>query len=130
MEALRSQPLVSVIIPLYNHERFVAQAIRSVWAQTYPHLELIVIDDGSTDGSSAVVERELESGPPRPTRFLRQPNSGAHEAMNRGVTLAKGKYVAFLNSDDLYHPDRIETLVEAAERGQDEVLFTLLDVIS
>ncbi|MDD3517491.1 MAG: glycosyltransferase [Chromatiales bacterium] len=98
-------PRFSVVIPLYNHERYVGEAIRSVLDQTEPDLELIVVDDGSSDGSAACV-RAFDD--PR-IRYLHQPNSGTHAALNHGLRLARGKYVAVLNSDDVYAPERLET---------------------
>ncbi len=104
-------PLVSVVLPAYNHARFVAQAIASVAAQTYPHIELIVIDDGSTDNTAAVIA-ECLSEMTLPARFIARENRGAPATLNEGATLARGQYLAFLNSDDYYAPDRIERMVK------------------
>jgi len=100
-------PLVSVIIPLYNHERFVKRAVESVLSQSLTDFEVIVINDGSTD-RSAMRAQQLRD--PR-IRFFNQPNRGAHIALNRGARLARGKYLSMLNSDDIYHPRRLERFV-------------------
>jgi glycosyltransferase involved in cell wall biosynthesis len=104
-------PLVSVIIPLYNHERFVKKAIQSVLNQSFSDLELIVINDGSKDRSEAIVKTFRD---PR-IRYFSQPNRGAHHALNRGVRLARGKYVSILNSDDIYHQQRLELCIKKCE---------------
>ena len=103
------QPLISVIIPLYNHEKFIYQAAVSVLEQTYNNLELIIIDDGSRDKSVAVASSLSD---PR-VKLFTQENKGAHAAINRGIASAQGEYIAILNSDDVYHPRRLQTFVEA-----------------
>lgn len=105
-------PLVTVVLPAYNHARYVAEAIASVAVQTYPNLELVAIDDGSTDATAAVVAECLASFP-RPARFIQRENRGAPATLNEGAALARGRYLAFVNSDDRYAPDRIAALVDA-----------------
>lgn len=99
-------PKVSVIIPLYNTEQFIAETIRSVLRQTYSDLEVIVVDDGSTDQSSKVVASFGAA-----VRYLRQENSGQAVARNRGVAIAQGEYIGFLDSDDVCFPHRFEKQV-------------------
>jgi glycosyltransferase involved in cell wall biosynthesis len=89
--------MVSVIIPVYNGERYLAEAIESVLAQTYQPIELIVIDDGSTDGSAQVVKRFSP-----PVQYFYQPNSGLGAARNSGAVFAQGDYFAFLDADDVW----------------------------
>jgi glycosyl transferase family 2 len=101
-------PLVSVVIPVYNGERFVADAVGSVLAQGYPSLEIIVIDDGSTDGTEAVVRRL-----PCDVHYFKQENLGPAAARNRGIRDASGDFVAFLDADDLWPPHTLHTLVGA-----------------
>ncbi len=129
-EALRNarsdaSPLVSVVLPAYNHARYVAQAIESVAEQTYPHIELVVIDDGSTDGTAAVVA-ECVAGFRFPVRLIARENRGAPATLNEGVTLARGQYVSFLNSDDYYAPDRVASLVDEIARAGVAWGFTLV----
>ncbi len=100
----RGRAMISVVIPSYNHERWVGQAVDSVSAQTLPAGELVVIDDGSVDRSAEVIESR---GFPR-LRLVRQQNRGAHAAINRGIALSRGDYVTILNSDDELTPDRLE----------------------
>lgn len=95
---------VSVVIPSYNHASYIGHAVESVFSQTFKDLELIVVDDGSTDHSLEVLSGFSD---PR-LKVLTQPNQGAHAAINRGLHAATGEYLAILNSDDLYHPLRLE----------------------
>lgn len=107
-------PLVSVIMPAYNHERFVRAAIESVWDQTYRNTELIVLDDGSTDGTAAVIQSMAAHSPIR-MQFVRQENRGVTRTLNRGLALASGKYVGFLASDDTLYPTKHQVQVEWLE---------------
>jgi glycosyltransferase involved in cell wall biosynthesis len=104
-------PKISTIIPTYNHEDFIREAIYSVLVQTEPDFELILIDDGSSDStpdiSDAIVQYHQD---PRIRRF-RQENQGAHAALNRGVELSRGEWIAVLNSDDVWHTKRLEVLL-------------------
>lgn len=93
---------ISVIIPVYNGERYLAEAIESVLAQTYRPIEIIVVDDGSTDGSADVAQRF-----PPPVRYRFQPHSGAGAARNRGIGMAQGSFFAFLDADDLWMEDKL-----------------------
>ena len=99
----REAPLVSVIIPTYNGACFLAQTIESVLAQTYPSLEVLVVDDGSTDATWAVT-----AGYGSRVRYVRQANAGTAAARNRGVVEARGEYVALLDHDDLWLPHKLE----------------------
>jgi glycosyltransferase involved in cell wall biosynthesis len=105
---LQHQPAISVVMPLYNKERDVARAIRSVLAQTFADYELIVVNDGSTDGGPAVA-RSFQD--PR-IRHLDQENAGVSCARNRGVREAKAELIAFLDSDDEWKPAFLETILD------------------
>jgi glycosyltransferase involved in cell wall biosynthesis len=94
--------LISCIIPVYNGERYLGEAIDSILAQTYRPIEVIVVDDGSTDSSAAVV---LRYGVP--VRYAYQENAGVAAAFNRGLRLATGEMFAFLAADDLWHPEKL-----------------------
>jgi glycosyltransferase involved in cell wall biosynthesis len=96
---------VSVVIPVYNHDRFVGAAIESVLSQTVRPREILCIDDGSTDSSARVVEAMAARHPS--VRFWSRSNQGAHRTINEGIREARSRYLAFLNSDDLYHPERL-----------------------
>ena len=107
---------LSVVIPLYNHEHYIEQAVASLLNQSVPAGEIIIIDDGSTDRSGEVVERLRVVRPE--IQIHTQPNQGAHAAINRGVALATGRFVAILNSDDVYHPDRLRQCLAVLEKEQ------------
>ena len=94
--------MISVVIPVYNSERYLAEAIESILAQTCPPGEIIVIDDGSTDGSAKLVERFSPS-----VNYHWQPNGGTSAARNRGVAVARGNFLAFLDADDLWVEDKL-----------------------
>jgi glycosyltransferase involved in cell wall biosynthesis len=102
-------PRVSVVIPLYNHARFIAEAVESAIAQGDLVREIVVVDDGSIDESAVIMQRLCD----RESRivFWSQPNRGAHAAINAGLQRATGDLVAILNSDDAYLPDRLPALV-------------------
>lgn len=96
-------PLVSCIVPVFNSEQFLGQALDSILAQTYAPLEVIAVDDGSTDGTRGVVA----GFGPRVT-YIYQENAGPAAARNRGVATARGEFVAFLDADDLWHREYLE----------------------
>jgi len=105
--------LVSIIIPLYNAEAYIAECIKSVLAQTWPNIEVIIIDDGSTDNSAALAETFASDT----VRLYRQANKGASAARNYGLKQAKGKYIQFLDADDLLSADKIEAQVGLLEQN-------------
>lgn len=100
---------ISVVIPLYNHERYIAETIKSVQNQILPVFEVVVIDDGSTDDSGEIVKEIAKND--KKIQYLYRKNSGAHNAINKGIELAKGDFIAILNSDDIYHEKRFEKIV-------------------
>src|SRR5258706_15051131 len=108
-----SGPLVSVILPVYNGEGGGGRAVESVLAQTYPAIELIVIDDGSTDGTRAVLERFGSR-----VTVLAQPHAGAYAARNLGLRYAHGAFVAFLDSDDAWLRDRLSVQMPLMQRAE------------
>lgn len=117
---MANNPVISVIMPAYNHERFVGAAIASVLTQTFSDLELIVIDDGSTDGTAAAIKKFQD---PR-LAYHYQSNQDAYNALNNGMDLARGQFIAILNSDDIYAPNRLEVLRDHQLRTQAACLFT------
>ncbi|HIK50940.1 MAG TPA: glycosyltransferase [Oscillatoriales cyanobacterium M59_W2019_021] len=102
MSAIAQTPFVSVIIPAYNGDRFIAETIETVLRQTYPHFEIIVIDDGSIDRTRAVLEPYGDR-----IRYVYQDNQGVAAARNRGLELTEGEFVVFLDQDDICHPDKL-----------------------
>jgi len=103
-------PEVSVIIPTYNSVRYLTEAVDSVLAQTFQDLEVLVIDDGSTDGTERVMRLY---GPP--VRYFRQENRGVAVARNRGIEESSGRYIAFLDADDTWYPHKLERQLAALE---------------
>lgn len=95
---------ISVVIPAYNHEKHIIETVNSVLTQTYGDFELIIINDGSTDRTEELI---LSINDKR-IKYLYQQNQGAHAAINRGIEISSGKYVAILNSDDVYEKERLE----------------------
>ena len=112
-------PLVSVIIPVYNAERFIRIALRSVLDQTYAELEAIVVDDGSTDRSAEIVE-EMAAQDPR-VKLYRQANGGASSARNHAIRMSHGDYIAPLDADDVWHPEKTEKQVALMQQCCDRV---------
>lgn len=108
------KPLVSVIIPCYNAERFVEQAIRSIMEQTYKNLEIIVCDDCSTDGTYQILEK-LASEDKRVVLLRNEQNLQIVATLNKMIEFAKGKYIARMDADDISLPTRIEKQVEFLE---------------
>lgn len=116
------KPLVSVIIPCYNHEKYVEQSILSVLNQTYKDVELIVIDDGSKDSSVEIIKSIQTKFD---FTFISQKNLGVCKTLNKGVLLSKGKYIAIIASDDYWDISKIQKQVEEIEKNQDsEFCFT------
>ncbi len=109
------QPLVSILIPAYNAERWLADTIRSAIAQTWPLKEIIVVDDGSTDGTLAVA-RQFESNE---VQAVTQPNQGAASARNKALSLSRGDYIQWLDAEDLLSQDKVAHQVQAAMQARD-----------
>jgi glycosyltransferase involved in cell wall biosynthesis len=101
-----SEPLISVVIPVYNGEAFLDQAIESVLRQTWPRTEIVVVDDGSSDGSTAIAASY-------PVTLVRQRNRGVAAARNVGAERAKGALLTFLDQDDMFLPEKLERQLEA-----------------
>ena len=112
-------PKISVIMPVYNSARYVEGAAGSVLSSSFRDLELILVDDGSVDGSGALCDR-LASEDPR-VSAIHQPNGGVSRARNKGLDIARGDYVAFVDSDDFIAPDFLEKLYQAAVSGDADV---------
>ena len=110
--------LVSIVMPAYNRERYLADAIDSVLAQTYTQWELIVVDDGSTDSTAAIGQSYANRFPGR-VIFVSQKNGGPTAARNNAIRRSSGKLIAFLDSDDLWVPTKLERQVRAWDSGGD-----------
>jgi glycosyltransferase involved in cell wall biosynthesis len=110
-ECVMSEPLVSIIIPTYNRADVVSMAIESVLGQTYRNIEVIVVDDGSTDRTCQVLNRYRDQ-----IRVLTEENQGPSRARNKGITAAHGQLIAFLDSDDAWLPTKVERQVACLQR--------------
>ncbi|MGF1569925.1 MAG: glycosyltransferase [Nodosilinea sp.] len=110
--------LVSVIIPCFNAEKWLAEAIESCLKQTYAPLEIIVVDDGSTDGSLEIIRRFGEK-----IRWVSGPNCGGNHARNRGFQLAQGDYIQFLDADDYLYPEKIARQVQALDTEAGDFVY-------
>lgn len=107
-------PTVSVIVPTYNRREYIAETLDSLLKQSFSEFEVIVVDDGSTDGTDEVIRPYLNR-----IRYIRQPNKGAAVARNSGILNARGAYVAFMDSDDLSTPRHLEVLHDFLLRNPD-----------
>ena len=101
-------PTVSVVIPLYNGQRYIAETLQSVLAQTFSDIEVLIIDDGSTDQSIPICKRFTDQR----IRYFHQSNRGLAGARNTGIRFARGEYIAFIDADDLWSPEKLEMHVQ------------------
>lgn len=108
-------PLVSIVTPSFNQARFLEKTMRSVLEQDYPHLEYLVADGGSTDGSVEIIQRYAK----RLTWWVSEKDGGQADGINKGFSRATGKYIAWINSDDFYQPGAIRAAVEELEANPD-----------
>ena len=115
-----SQPLVSIVIPSYNHEKYITQCLQSALNQTWQNIEILVVDDGSTDNTRAILEG---FGHYQNIHLHFQENKGSSAAINRGIALAKGTYISILNSDDCYASTRVEQLLQMAQTHAEPCLL-------
>ena len=123
------KPLISVVIPTFNRAKQVEAALKSVLAQTYREFEVIVIDDGSTDGTGEAI-RELispQSNDASQVRYFFQPNQGQSAARNKGTEEARGEWIAFLDSDDVWLPEKLEWQVRAVEQFKGKCCACITD---
>lgn len=119
----KETPLISVIMPAYNAEKYISQAIGSVLAQTEQHWELLVIDDCSGDKTVEIVERFVRQDE-RIRLLINEQNQGTAYSRNRGFDLCRGAYVALLDSDDLWRPEKLEKQLAYAERSGADLIYT------
>lgn len=115
-------PLVSVIVPVYNAAAFLPAAVESILAQTYTSWELILIDDGSTDASPAICDTYADANPR--IRVIHQPNAGVSAARNAGLRQADGEFISFVDADDLVAPEYLQHLVTQQQRTQADLVGT------
>lgn len=126
---LKLRDLVSIIITCYNHEKYIAQCLESVFHQTYSNIELLIINDGSTDDSGQIIKGLQPNSPYKRTEFASQENAGICVVRNQGLDWAKGDFVLFVDSDNYLDPDYVEKLVFTAQKEQADIIYAdLFDV--
>lgn len=116
-----THPFVSIIVPIYNVEPYLRGCLDSLLNQTFKNFEVIMIDDGATDSSGAIADEYAA----KDNRFqvIHQQNKGLSGARNTGLKVAKGSYISFLDSDDYFHPDFLNLMIETAQNEQTDVVF-------
>lgn len=115
-------PLVSIVVPIYNAEKTLESCLNSIFAQTASDYEVILIDDGSKDGSAAICEKFVANNGDK-ICYIRQENSGPATARNKGIDNSKGKYIGFVDADDTIAPNMIQVMADAAEQYQVEMVI-------
>lgn len=119
---------VSVIIPVYNASKYVANTIETALNQTYKDIELILVDDCSADNSAQIIENYLIDNK-NIHYYLLEKNSGAAVARNKAIEIAKGRYIAFLDSDDLWYPEKLEKQLFLMKKKNAPICFTAIEMI-
>ncbi len=124
-----STPFISVVIPTFNRARQVQAALKSVLEQTYPEFEVIVVDDGSTDGTRENLQQLVspQGSNGKQVRYFFQPNQGQSAARNKGIDEARGEWVAFLDSDDVWLPEKLEWQLRAIGQFRDRCCACITD---
>lgn len=115
---IKKEPKISVVMSVYNGERYLGEAVESIFNQTFSDFEFIIINDGSTDRTPEIL---TEIDDPR-AKVINQPNRGLTASLNRAIRLAKGEYIARMDADDISEPTRLERQVEVLDRDPDVVL--------
>lgn len=119
------QDLVSIIVPVYNVEKYIVETMDCVRKQTYPHWELLLVEDGSRDKSVAVIEEYIKQTGDERIKLIRQPeNMGAARARNRGLEEAIGRYIAYLDADDLWVPEKLQKEIAFMQNKDAAFAFT------
>lgn len=121
-----NKPLISIITVVYNGEKHLEKTIKSVIAQTYPNVEYIIIDGGSTDGTLDIIKKYEK----KISHWSSEPDKGIYDAMNKGLTKATGDYVAFMNADDWYEPDALQSVADAAIETQASFITAKVRIIN
>src|SRR3954449_3573195 len=120
-DAITADELISVIIPAHNVERFVARTLESVLGQTHRALEVIVVDDGSTDGTAATVQSFADKD--SRVRFIRSRNLGVSAARNLAIKESRGALIAPIDADDIWHPDKLTRQLAVMRAGSPKLGF-------
>lgn len=128
MENKYTDGLLSIIIPVYNAEKYIGTTLNSIYEQTYKNFEIILVDDCSSDNSAGIIKEEM-NGHPEIVYHLQEKNMGAAVARNTALSIAKGRYVAFLDSDDIWKPEKTEKQLRLLEEKDGAFSFTAIEMI-
>ncbi len=120
-----NQPAVDVIIIVYNGEKFIEEAIVSIQKQTFQDFNIVIADDGSTDATLKIV-KDIRASDPR-IKILELSHAGISATLNAAIRFSTADLIAFLDSDDLWHPEKLERQMSALERGNEDVCFTMME---
>lgn len=118
---MKNKPLVSIILPTYNGEKYILEAIRSCLRQTYKNIELIIVDDGSTDRSAKIIRSFRDS---RIMVIEKKSNEGLPKALNSGFEIARGEYLTWISDDNLFHPKALEKLLKFLKAKKTDFVFS------
>ena len=129
MEKTYLEDTVSVIIPVYNAARFLDRTLGSIFAQTYKNIEIVLVDDCSKDESAEIIAR-YQKEHPEVVYHLQETNQGAAVARNTALELAKGRYVAFLDSDDMWYPEKIERQITLMKEKDAAFCYTAIEMVN
>ncbi|MGB3206627.1 MAG: glycosyltransferase family 2 protein [Crinalium sp.] len=121
----KEQPLISVVMSTYNHEKYIAEAIESVLEQTLTNFEFIIVNDGSTDKTDEIIRQFQDER----IIYINQKNQGSSTALNNGILQAQGKYVAFFSGDDVCYPQRLERQSDFLDKNHKKIVFSWVDFI-
>lgn len=128
MEKILKNETISVIIPIYNSEKYISQTIESVLGQTYKDVEVVIVDDCSTDKSNQIIENYTKKYNSIVYKRLEK-NSGAAVARNKAMEIARGRYIAFLDSDDVWYPEKLEKQIELIKSNNCAICYTAIEMI-
>lgn len=128
MERTYQDQLVSVIMPIYNAERYLADTLTSIFNQSYKNIEIVLVDDCSKDRSAEIIA-EFQKEHPEIVYHLQEKNMGAGAARNKALELARGRYAAFLDSDDLWLPDKIQRQLDLMKEKNSPFSYTAIEMM-
>ncbi|WP_341348651.1 glycosyltransferase [Paenibacillus sp. FSL H3-0469] len=129
-------PLVSIIVPSYNYEKFIVEALDSISLQTYPNLELVIVDDMSKDSSVKLISQYISQKKVKERfegniKFIKHNvNRGAHYSINEGIRSSEGSYISILNADDLFQENRFDTMIDEMVKRNADFSFSKIEVIN
>ncbi len=128
MERAYVSGLVSVIIPIYNAEKYLAETLNSIFAQDYEDIEIVLVDDCSKDNSAKIIS-EIQKEHPEIVYYLQEKNMGAGAARNKALEIGRGQYAAFLDSDDMWMPDKIRRQIELMKEKNTPFSYTAIEMM-